>query len=96
VKHNQASGIAVLFLDANPHPRRFSTFPEFGEVLEPFARPPRERNVRGCRVKEVQPRLADERQIQRTIERSFAGLLEIDCAQNSSDGRHAVSTLIRG
>jgi hypothetical protein len=93
MKHDHASGIAMLLLNANPHARGLSSLPKFGEVPKPFTRAPRKWNVRRCRVKEVEPRLADDREIQRTVECPFACLLEIDCAQDSSDGRHAVSLM---
>ena len=46
VKHDDASRVTMLLLDANLHTCRLSTFPKAGEVLKPFRRAPRESNVR--------------------------------------------------
>ena len=79
MKHDHASGITVLLLDANLHPCGLGALFETSQVLEPFCRAPRKRNGRRRRVQEVQPRLTDDREIERTVEGSLAGLLQIDC-----------------
>jgi len=53
VKHDYASGVTVLLLDANPHSCGIGTYPKAGEVLTPFSGAPGKRNVRGRRMKKV-------------------------------------------
>ena len=90
VKHDQPSRITVLLLNAHLYACRLCALAKLGEVLEPLARAPGEWKVRrGC-VKEKQLRLADHRETERTVERSFARLLKIDCAENAPKGLHAV------
>jgi hypothetical protein len=79
----------VLLVDTNLHPCGLSTFAKAGEVLKPFSRAPREANVRRRRVKDVQLRLADDRETECTVEGSFAGFLQIDCTNDSREGSHA-------
>jgi len=62
----------MLLLYANLHPCGLSTFAKAGEVPKPFSRAPRERNIRWGRVEEVQLRLADDREIERTVECSLS------------------------
>ncbi len=95
MKLDQVSGITVLLVDLDVHACSLGTLPKFGEVPKPFTRAPSERNVRRRRVKKVQLCLADNRETECTFECSFTGLLEIDCAQDSSDGIHVVSLLMR-
>jgi hypothetical protein len=93
VEHNDSGRVTVLLVDANFHAGGLCTFPQLCEVAESFSRAPRERNARWRGVKNVKPGLADNRQAQRTFERSFTCLFEIDCTQNSGKPRHAASSI---
>ena len=93
VKHDQRGGIAVLLLDAHLHACGLRAFPKLGEVVEPLARAPGERNGGGCCVKKKELRLPDHRETERTIERSFARLLEIDRAENACKRPHAITSV---
>ena len=81
----------MLLVDLNLYTCGLSTFPKTSEVTKPFSRAPVERNVRRRRVKKVQLGPADDREIERTVEGSFAGLLQIDCTKDSTEVAIAVS-----
>jgi hypothetical protein len=62
-------------------------------VAKTFSRAPRKANVGRRRVKQVQLRVADQSEMEYTVEGSFAGLLQVDCTKDSSEGSHAASML---
>ncbi len=73
----------MLLLDANLHTLRLCTLPELVQILETFTRSPGKSDVGRRGVKDEQSGLADDREAERTIERSLTGLLEIHGAQNA-------------
>ena len=84
VEDDDASGIAVLFLDSDPHARSFGTCPKLRQVLETFGGAPREREIRRRGVKEKESGPTDDRQTQCAVERSLTCLFQIDGAQNAA------------
>jgi hypothetical protein len=81
----------VLFLDSHCYSRALRAFAQFRQVSKPLSRTPRERYVRRRGVEHEQLGVADDREIQRTVEGSLAGLLQIDCAEYAAKARHLAS-----
>src|SRR5690606_37587123 len=88
---DDARGITMLFLDANLDASGFGTLPKPGQIFEPLARTPGERNGGPRGVKDEQPGVAEHGKGERAIERPLARLLEIDGAQNAGQCAHVAS-----
>jgi len=57
-----------------------------GRVHEVSGRSDRYTAIAREYVRAAESRLADDREIERAVEGSFAGLLQIDCAEDSTGG----------
>jgi hypothetical protein len=96
MKHDQPGRITVLLFDPHLYARRFCTFPKMGEIVEPLACARGESKVGRSCVQQKQLRITDDGEPERTVERWFARLLEIYCAENPCEVPHASTSLVIG
>jgi len=94
MKHDEPGRIAVLLFDPHLYARRFCTFPKMGEIVEPLACARGESNVGRSCVQQKQLRITDDGEPERTVERWFARLLEIYCAENPCEVPHASTSIV--
>jgi len=92
MKHDHCGGITVLFFDVHLDAGRLRTLSKLGQIFQSLACARRKSHVRRGRVQQEQPGVADHGEPERTIERRFARLLEIDCAENARQIPHVITS----